>query len=352
MSCAARLAYVILLTAPLSIVVSAQNCTPAQAQSDVPGQKFIDGSGPVAVEPGIARDHLLRGIAHGQKGEVDRAIAEFTESIRLKPDPVAFYSRGVAYTQKGDPDHAISDFTEALVLKPDYVDAMVNRASAYRVKGDVDRSITEYTAAIRLKPDYAVAILNRGGAYLAKGAYDSAITDFNEVVRLQPNYGPAFFQRAAANQKKGDIDGAIADYSEGLKLQPEIPEGYLQRGGVYLQTDKFYKALDDFIEAVRRKRSFAKFLVAAVGERARAKILGGKSTGYVVSPGGAQGLVAVGAARFMQGKFTETVAHCDAAIQLTPNNADAHLLRGASLIGQGDIDRGIADLKEAERLDR
>ncbi len=351
MSRAARLVYAILFAAPLSIGVSAQN-TPAQAQSDVPGQKFVDSSGPVSVEPGPARDHLFRGIAHGQKGEVDRAIAEFTESIRLKPHAVSFYSRGVAYTQKGDPDHAITDFTEALALKPDYVDAMVNRAGAYRVKGDVDRSIAEYTAAIRLKSDFAVAIFNRGGAYLAKGEYDSAITDFNEVLRLQPNYGSAFFQRATANHKKGDLDGAIADYSEGLKVQPEIPEGYVYRGVVYLQKDQFYTALDDFIEAVRRNRSFAKVLVSAVGERANAKILGGQKTGYVVSPGGAQGLVAVGAARFMQGRFKETIAHCNAAIEMKPDSADAFLLRGASLIGEGDIDRGIADLKEAARLDR
>lgn len=352
MSRAARLVYAILFAAPLSIVVSAQNYTPVQAQGDVPGQKFIDSSSPVAVEPGIAREHLFRGIAHGQKGEVDRAIAEFTESIRLKPHAVSFYSRGVAYTQKGDPDHAISDFTEALALKPDYVDAMVNRAGAYRVKGDVDRSIAEYTAAIRLKPDYAAAIFNRGGAYLVRGEYDSAITDFNEVLRLQPNFGSAFFQRATANQKRGDLEGAIADYSEGLKIQPEIPEGYLQRGAVYLQKDQFYPALDDFIEAVNRKRSFAKVLVAAVGERARANILGGKSTGVVVAPGGAQGLVAIGAVKFVQGRFKETIAQCDAAIQLRPDIADAFLLRGASLIGEGDIERGITDLKQASSLGR
>ena len=348
MSRAARLVYAILFAAPLSVGVSA----PVQAQGDVPGLTFADGSSPVYVEPGPARDHIVRGIAHGRRGEVDLAIAEFTESIRLKPHAVSFYSRGVAYTQKGDPDHAISDFTEALALKPDYVDAMVNRASAYRVKGDLDRSIAEYTAAIGLKPDFAASIFNRGGAYLAKGDYDSAIKDFNEVLRLKPDYGAALFQRATANQKKGDLDGAMADYTAGLKIQPEIPEGYLHRGVVYHLKGQFYPALDDFIEAMRRNRSFAKVLVSAVGERANAKILGGKSNGVVVSPGGAQGLVAVGAARFMQGRFKETIAHCNAAIELKPNNADAFLLRGASLIGEGDIDRGIADLKEAARLDR
>jgi tetratricopeptide (TPR) repeat protein len=110
--------------------------------------------------------------------------------------------------------------------------------------------------------------------------------------------------------------------------------------------------VDDLAEAVRRNRSYAKVLLAAVGQRANAKNLGGKSTGIIVAPGGAQGLVAIGAAKFLQGRFKETITNCDAAIQLKPGIADAFLLRGASLIGEGDIERGIADLKEASRLDR
>ena len=38
-----------------------------------------------------------RGIAYGKKGEFDKAIADFTEAIRLKPDfAVAYLNRGIA----------------------------------------------------------------------------------------------------------------------------------------------------------------------------------------------------------------------------------------------------------------
>jgi len=53
------------------------------------------------------------------KGDNDRAIADFNEAIRLKPnDASAYNNRGLAYAAKGDDDHATADFNEAARLKP------------------------------------------------------------------------------------------------------------------------------------------------------------------------------------------------------------------------------------------
>lgn len=60
-----------------------------------------------------------RGNAWKAKGELDRAIADYTEAIRLKPDhAIAHYDRGIVWQQKGELDRAIADFSEAIRLKP------------------------------------------------------------------------------------------------------------------------------------------------------------------------------------------------------------------------------------------
>src|SRR2546429_5742743 len=58
---------------------------------------------------------------------------------------VAFCNRGNAYQDyKGDYDRAIQDYDQAIRLKPDYPTAFNNRGDAYHAKGDYDRAIQDY----------------------------------------------------------------------------------------------------------------------------------------------------------------------------------------------------------------
>ncbi len=111
-----------------------------------------------------------RGLAYQEKGEVVRAIADFTTAIKFNPNDARVYnSRGVAYARKGDKDHAIADFDMAIVRDPKLADAYYNRGVAYYDKGDYDSAIADYTKAIALDPNDATAYCNRGGAYGRKG---------------------------------------------------------------------------------------------------------------------------------------------------------------------------------------
>ena len=59
---------------------------------------------------GLAIAFTNRGRAYEKKGDHDRAIADYSEAIRLDPkDARAVTSRGVAYDAKGDHDRAIAD---------------------------------------------------------------------------------------------------------------------------------------------------------------------------------------------------------------------------------------------------
>ena len=82
---------------------------------------------------------------------------------------IAYNNRGNAYTGKGEYDRAIQDYDQSIKLNPNYARAFNNRGVAYQKKGEYDRAIKDFDESIRLKPDYDNAFANRAEAYLNKG---------------------------------------------------------------------------------------------------------------------------------------------------------------------------------------
>ena len=65
---------------------------------------------------------------------------------------VAFNNRGLAYKRKGQWEKAIADFSEAINLKPDFVFAYNNRGNAYYDKGQFDQATTILVSQERSTP--------------------------------------------------------------------------------------------------------------------------------------------------------------------------------------------------------
>jgi len=123
------------------------------------------------------------------RGDYDKAIAEYTQAIKLVPNYVIVYNeRALAYGNKGDYDKAIADLNEAIRLDPNYAVAYNNRAYAYNGKGDYDKAIADANQAIKLEPNFANAYRHRGYAYMMKGNFAQARADTNKALQLNPNY--------------------------------------------------------------------------------------------------------------------------------------------------------------------
>ena len=175
------------------------------------------------------------------KGDRDRAIADFNEAIRLDPDPKdarAYNNRGLAWRNKGDLDRAIADYSEAIRLDPKYAFAYNNRGFAWRDKDDLDRAIADYTEALRLEPKNAAYYRNRGYAYFHKGDFTASTADLLRATDLADNaYGMLFrylarvrlkqdgaaeLSASAARLKSKDWPYAVIDFYLGLRSLAEM----------------------------------------------------------------------------------------------------------------------------------
>ena len=195
------------------------------------------------------------------KGSGDTKIggcSRIIKSGRLFGKPISkgnlasvYYNRGVAYGDKGDYDRAIADYTKATKLIPKYASAYHNRGIAYNDKGEYDRAIADYTQAIKLNPKHASAYYNRGIAYGDKGDYDRAITDYKQAIKLDPKHASAYYNRGIAYGDKGDYDRAIADYHTAIKLlDPKDAHSYHFRGNIFEALDRKDEAIADFRKAL------------------------------------------------------------------------------------------------------
>ncbi|HEY0801931.1 MAG TPA: tetratricopeptide repeat protein, partial [Steroidobacteraceae bacterium] len=86
-----------------------------------------------------------------QKGDFDRAIADYTTALK-HPEPRGvkakiYLNRGLTYFRKGDEVGALDDYGEAVALDPKLASAYLNRATILMKRGDDDRAIADLDQA-------------------------------------------------------------------------------------------------------------------------------------------------------------------------------------------------------------
>lgn len=101
----------------------------------------------------LSMAYTNRGVAQAALGKLDKAIADFTEAVRLNPgNALAYYNRGNVRFDRGDMRDAIADFDLAIAGDPEFTLAYYNRGLARETLGEREQSIADYRKALELAP--------------------------------------------------------------------------------------------------------------------------------------------------------------------------------------------------------
>ncbi len=329
----------------------------------------------------LAQSYVWRGITYIRfRGEWDRAIADFTEALRLgSKDPGAYAGRAAAYIRKGDFERALPDLNEGVRLDPRHVGIRSVFGYFYNKKGDYEHAMAEVTESLRLAPQYPYAFNTRGEIYENKGEYVHALADFRTALAADPDktqrlglesaeaitrvegklaaitggdwarcarapdredgisactrlitarklggadLGQVHVLRAVGYGRfRGDYDLAIADYSEGMRLDPSIVASYAGRGTSYLRKGNLDLALKDLNEGLRR------------------------------NPNNSAVHNGLGAYHLAKGDYGSALVEFNTAIRLQPQYLYAYRYRAEAYEGRGDLVAALADFRVALSFD-
>jgi lipoprotein NlpI len=200
---------------------------------------------------------LDRASIWNSKGDNDRAIADCEQVIKLDPDNTSGYG-ALAWGMKGglrfakrDLERAISDYDEAIRLASERPSFYIDRGYVSTIKADYSRALADFDQAIKLDADNPLGHYSRGNAHRLKGDYERAIQDFSSAIRLDPTFALAFKNRGDTYRERGDYDLAAADYDQVISLAPNDVSALANRGLTRLYLGEYVKAADDLARSTQ-----------------------------------------------------------------------------------------------------
>jgi tetratricopeptide (TPR) repeat protein len=100
-------------------------------------------------------DDAKAGMKATMGGEYDKATPLLTKAIDSselseKSLGIAYNFRGIAWDRKGNYDKAIADYTKAIEIKPKNGTGWYNRARIYCARGEEDKALSDLKRAVTL----------------------------------------------------------------------------------------------------------------------------------------------------------------------------------------------------------
>ncbi len=96
-----------------------------------------DAASALALDSTSAVAYLLRGTAVRAMGNLEAALKDFDQAVKLQPSHVNYFERGTTYQMMNRHEEAIADFTMVIKIEPDVGPPYYSRAKSERALGQL-----------------------------------------------------------------------------------------------------------------------------------------------------------------------------------------------------------------------
>ena len=158
-------------------------------------------------------------------------------------------------------------------------------------------------------------LMNYGNTLMAKGQYKQALDYFHRALTLAPQYAVLFVNLAVAEDAIGQTALAEEHFKEAMRLAPGSPDSYSFYGRYLLaheQADEARTLFQTALSLSPTDMTAREFLAQANDQATNPS-----------PPETPESYLALGLARYQEGRYSETIAACQQALRLRPSYAEA-----------------------------
>jgi len=169
-------------------------------------------------------------------GRYDEALAAFEEFAVKFPEIYAVHLNiGSAFMEKGDLDRAEAEFKSVLdkngpapedlrKQKDTSLKALSALGEVALKRGDFETAQGFFRRALEISPEDSAAAYNVGEIFFSNQKTDDAISYFELATRIKSDWPKAYHRLGLAYLNKGDLSKALENLKKFLELDPQNPE--------------------------------------------------------------------------------------------------------------------------------
>ena len=202
----------------------------------------------------LAEAYLDLGRETYQNGKVDEAVQTLSHGISLRPSESLlsrlYSERAFAYYNTGELQSALDDYNESIRLIADDPNIYYWRG---RVRYDMEtygEAVRDFTQAINLNPRDAQYYYWRAMAFYEQEIYAEAMFNFNQAIDLSPGDAQYYYQRAMVSFKLRMYEDSISDFNSAIRIDPVNADSYYWRGLAQYNLKRYAETIFDLDQAI------------------------------------------------------------------------------------------------------
>lgn len=162
----------------------------------------------------FAHGHLLE-----RQGNLEKAVAQYEEALRIQPDFVTAINRlGITLNKLGRNAEATQRFERAVALAPSAPFLFNNLGFSLYLEGRYDEAEAALRRAVELKPDFTRASMNLGMTFGKQMRFEEALVAF----RTGSDEANAYYNLGVVQSDARRYTDAVRSFSRALEIDPKL----------------------------------------------------------------------------------------------------------------------------------